>query len=85
MLWLKKYMSIKSSNKYNLVEYGLAREAVRDLPKIQKELNDTYKILFKYKDYLASQYVLDAINESLHLIDRQYKAAKKIVESKGRE
>lgn len=72
-------------SKHNLVEYGLAKDAVEDLPIIKKELDNTFKLLYKYQDYLAASYVLDAISESLHLIDRQYKAAKKIVQAKGQE
>jgi len=71
-------------SKHNLVEYGLAKDALHDLPIIKKELDNTVKLLYKYQDYLAAAYVLDAISESLHLINRQYKAAKEIVETKGR-
>jgi hypothetical protein len=71
-------------SKHNLIEYGLAKEAIEDLPIIKKELDSCFKLLYKYQDYLAASYVLDAISESLHLIDRQYKAAKKVIEEKGR-
>ncbi len=72
-------------SKHNLAEYALAKESLKALPEIKKTLDETYKTLYKHTTYLCASYVLDAISESLHMIDRQYKAAKKIVELKGKE
>lgn len=71
-------------SKHDLVEYGLAKQAVKDLPKLEKELDFFYKNVYIFNSYLAASYVLDAIAESKSLIRRQYKAAKEVVTKKGK-
>lgn len=72
-------------NKHNLVEYGIAKEAVEELPAIKKILDKTYVDLYNHASYLCAQHVLDAIADSLQMIDRQYKYYKGVVEKKGKE
>lgn len=72
-------------SKHNLIEYALARDAVKDLPQIQEALNELYTKLYKYRSYLCAQHVLDATSDSLTMITRQYLSAKKIVKEKGVE
>lgn len=71
-------------SKHDLVEYALAKDAVKKLPELERILDKTYLEVYKYREYLSANYVLDAIAESKSLIKRQYKAAKEVVIKKGK-
>lgn len=69
--------------KHDLKEYKFAKDICKDFPFIQKEMNVLYKKLYKYRQFLAVQHVLDALADSESIIKLQYEYYKKILEAKG--
>lgn len=72
-------------SKHDLTEYAYAVEVVRDFPLIEKKLDNLYKDLYKYRDYLCVSHVLDAVADSKEMVTRQYKHYKKVLETKGQD
>jgi hypothetical protein len=71
-------------SKHDLTEFHFAKEVVSKFPLIEKELDETFVILYKYREFLAVQHVLDSISESKEMIRRQYKHYREVLEKKGK-
>lgn len=73
------------SNVHNLMEYHFALEVVRDYPIIKKELVKTQKLLYDYSSYRGVQHSIQAINESLEILDMQLSYYSNVLARKGKE
>lgn len=68
---------------HNLAEYAFAREVIKHFPILIIELNRTLKILRTCSSFAAAQHSIQAIDESLEMLNNQYAYYKKVLDKKG--
>ena len=71
------------SKKYDLVEFRFAKRVEKDFPEIAKLMVDFETQLLPYKKYTAVRNVLEAMQESVASMNRNYIYYQDVVKNKG--
>lgn len=71
-------------DKYNLSEYRVAKEFIKDLPEIFKILEKCMLDLRRYNKYGEIRHMLDGIDYTAEMLIKKEIASKKVLDTKGK-
>lgn len=72
------------SNKFDLIEYGLAKEICSDLPKIRAILVKTVEQLTPYKKYRDAAAVINQAEDAIIMADLQLGVYQASLKNRGK-
>jgi hypothetical protein len=68
-----------------MIEYAFAKEVVATFPLIIKELDRTLKLLYAASSFAACAHSIQALNESVEMMENQYHYYKMVLDKKGKK
>jgi hypothetical protein len=71
-------------SKYDLLDYGLAKEIVKDLPKLREIFENTKNSLEPYKKYRDAAQIIDKLEDAIIFLDLQLEVYQQKVKLKGK-
>ncbi len=72
------------SEKFDLLDYGLAKEIVKDLPKLREVFEKTRNDLQPFKKYRDAAQLIDKIDDAIIMLDLQLQVYTNKVKAKGK-
>lgn len=72
------------STKYDLLEFGLAKEITKDLPKLREVFETTKVSLEPYRKYRDAAQIIDKLEDAIIMLDLQLQVYSDKVKSKGK-